>query len=240
MVPRSQSEPKFNALICQLMPLAKPLPWRIEWESPKSSTFVNPQHLILIHCSKSALHELSRAGDLRDKYWIHIPDVGDTITFGQAPEHLSKAQVARLDAGQEFELEIEAEFDGAWLRIADSVLEDPRWQHLAATGLLSAKWTKGGLMLKPASHKSFAVDSAILSGMDCCAVCEFFDGYLCRGEESPLYKRDVDPAAKCPAFVRQVVVAESIVNGEESVGEESILFQRRSANEEIEVDLKEN
>jgi Cft2 family RNA processing exonuclease len=170
---------------------------------------VNPQHLILIHGSPSALHELSRAGDLRDKYWIHIPEVGDTITFGQAPEHLSKAQVARVDAGQEFELEIEAEFDGAWLRIADSVLADPRWQHLAATGLLSAKWTKGGLMLKPASHKSFAVDAAILSGMDCCAVCEFFDGYLCRGEESPLYKRNVDPTAKCPAFDRQVVAVES-------------------------------
>ena len=68
-------------------------------------------------------------------------------------------------------------------------------------------------MLKPASHKSFAVDSAILSGMDCCAVCEFFDGYLCRGEESPLYKRDVDPTAKCPVFVRQVVAVESISNG---------------------------
>ncbi|WP_309741852.1 MBL fold metallo-hydrolase [Chamaesiphon sp. OTE_20_metabat_361] len=157
---------------------------------------VNPQHLILIHGSPSALHELSRAGDLRDKYWIHIPEVGDTITFGEAPEHLSKAQVARVDAGQEFEVEIEAEFDGAWLRIADSVLEDPRWQHLAATGLLSAKWTKGGLMLKPASHKSMAVESAIASGIDCCAVCEFFDGYLCRGEESPLYKRDIDGA--CP------------------------------------------
>ena len=183
---------------------------------------VNPQHLILIHGSKSALHELSRAGDLRDKYWIHIPEVGDTITFGQAPEHLSKAQVARVDAGQEFELEIEAEFDGAWLRIADSVLEDPRWQHLAATGLLSAKWTKGGLMLKPASHKSMAVESAISSGLDCCAVCEFFDGYLCRGEESPLYKRDVDPTAKCLAFVRQIVAAESVTNGEESLVEPPI------------------
>jgi Cft2 family RNA processing exonuclease len=193
---------------------------------------VNPQHLILIHGSQTALHELSRAGDLRDKYWIHIPEVGDTITFGQAPEHLSKAQVARVDAGQEFELEIEAEFDGAWLRIADSVLEDPRWQHLAATGLLSAKWTKGGLMLKPASHKSFAVEAAIASGMDCCAVCEFFDGYLCRGEDSPLYKRDVDPTAKCPVFVRQVVAAESVVNGEESLAEHS--------TEEIDLDVNED
>ncbi len=193
---------------------------------------VNPQHLILIHGSKSALHGLSKAGDLRDKYWIHIPEVGDTITFGEAPEHLSKAQVARVDAGQEFELEIEAEFDGAWLRIAESVLEDPRWQHLAATGLLSAKWTRGGLMLKPASHKSLSVDSAVLSGLDCCAVCEFFDGYLCRGEESPLYKRNVDPAAKCPAFDRQIVAVESIANGEESLTEPLI--------EVIDLDLDED
>ena len=53
------------------------------------------------------------------------------------------------------------------------------------------------------------MDSAIASGLDCCAVCEFFDGYLCRGEDSHLYKRDVDPAAKCPAFIRQIVVFES-------------------------------
>ena len=53
------------------------------------------------------------------------------------------------------------------------------------------------------------MDSAIASGLDCCAVCEFFDGYLCRGEDSPLYKRDVDPAAKCPEFVWQVVTVES-------------------------------
>jgi Cft2 family RNA processing exonuclease len=171
---------------------------------------VNPQHLILIHGSQSALHELSRAGDLREKYWIHIPEVGDAITFGQAPEHLSKGQVAKLEAGQEFEIEIEAEFDGAWLRIAEAVLADPRWQNLSSTGLLSAKWTKGGLMLKPAGHKSFAVDAAIASGTDCCAVCEFFDGYLCRGEESPLYKRDVDPMAKCPEFQPQAVAIEEV------------------------------
>ncbi len=67
--------------------------------------------------------------------------------------------------------------------------------------------------------------------MDCCAVCEFFDGYLCRGEESPLYKRDVDPTAKCPAFVRQVVAVESIVNSEKSVVEPLI--------EEINLDLEE-
>lgn len=164
---------------------------------------VNPQHLVLIHGSTTALHDLSHAGDLRDKYWIHIPEVGDEIVFGQAPEHLSKAQIARVEVGQEFEIEVEAEFDGAWLRVPEEVLADPRWQHLTAKGLLAAKWTKGGLMLKPASHKSMAVETAIASGLDCCAVCEFFDGYLCRSEDSPLYKRDVDPTTKCAEFIRQ-------------------------------------
>jgi hypothetical protein len=68
--------------------------------------------------------------------------------------------------------------------------------------------------------------------MDCCAVCEFFDGYFCRGEDSPFYKRDVDPTAKCPVFVRQVVAVESIVNGEELLVEESI--------EGIDLDLEED
>ncbi len=166
---------------------------------------VAPQHLILIHGSKTALHELSRAGDLREKYWIHIPEVGDEIVFDKPPEHLSKGQIARVDAGQEFEIEIEAEYDGAWLRIADTVLEDPRWQHLSATGLLSAKWTKAGLLLKPANFKGITVDAAIASGLDCCAVCRFFDGKICRAEDSPLYRRDVDPFAKCGEFERQIV-----------------------------------
>jgi hypothetical protein len=68
--------------------------------------------------------------------------------------------------------------------------------------------------------------------MDCCAVCEFFDGYLCRGEENPLYKRNVDPTAKCPAFVRQVVVVESQPVEDELEVEPLI--------EEIDLDLDED
>jgi hypothetical protein len=51
--------------------------------------------------------------------------------------------------------------------------------------------------------------------MNCCAVFDFFDAYLCRGEESPWYKPDVDPTAKCPVYVRQVVAVESLGNGEQ-------------------------
>ena len=58
--------------------------------------------------------------------------------------------------------------------------------------------------------------------------------------ESPLYKRDVDPTAKCPVFVRQVVAVES-QQVEDELAEASILVpfakrlvpRRRSTNEEI-------
>jgi hypothetical protein len=47
-----------------------------------------------------------------------------------------------------------------------------------------------------------------------------------------LYKRNVDPTAKCPAFDRQVVAIESIVNGEELLVE--------PLSEGIDLDLDED
>jgi Cft2 family RNA processing exonuclease len=43
---------------------------------------VNPRHLILVHGSLDALHELARTGDLRDKHYVHIPQVGEKIEYG--------------------------------------------------------------------------------------------------------------------------------------------------------------
>jgi hypothetical protein len=63
-------------------------------------------------------------------------------------------------------------------------------------------------------------------------VCELFNGYgyRCRGEESPLYKRDVDPTAKCPTFIHQVVAVES-----QSLGEDSFVEALSEG-----IDLEEN
>ena len=87
---------------------------------------VNPKHLILIHGSMDALHELSHTGDLRDKYFIHIPAVGEEIEYGAVPEQVSNRQLSKIESTQEFEVTVEAEVEGAWLRIPESVLTDPR------------------------------------------------------------------------------------------------------------------
>lgn len=166
---------------------------------------VNPKHLILIHGGGNALHELARSGDLRSKYYIHIPGVGESISYGQAPEHLTKSQIDRIALPQEFEVELEAEVEGAWLRIPEEVVEnDPRWSMLASSGILKAKWDGYHLKLSPVTQQNVAaqkaIEDAISSGEDCCAVCQFFESVRCQCEDSPLYSLQVDPAGKCPEF----------------------------------------
>ena len=186
---------------------------------------VNPQHLVLIHGSHEALHELSRAGDLRDKYYIHIPSVGDTIEYGQAPEHLSARKLVQFDLPSEFEVNVEAEVEGAWIRIPESVVEkDPRWQLLAGNGILKAKWDGFHLKLSPLTQKDLVVEEAIASGEDCCASCQFFAAGKCQCEDSPLFSFQVDPSSKCPEFIRRNVEGQNpeleIENDDEDEEEE--------------------
>ena len=165
---------------------------------------VAPKHLILVHGSPYALRELSNAGDLRDRYWIHIPKLGETITFGVPPEHLSMQQLARVDAIQEFEVEVEAEYDGMWLRVPEPVLADPRWQKLTTTGTLQAQWSKKGVLeLRAASMVSHDIDPALIAETDCCAACLSFNGSTCRETNSLLYGKNVDPLGKCQEFQKR-------------------------------------
>jgi Cft2 family RNA processing exonuclease len=183
---------------------------------------VAPKHLILVHGSPYALRQLSNAGDLRDRYWIHIPKLGDTISFGVPPEHLSMQQLARVDAVQEFEVEVEAEYDGMWLRVPEPVLADPRWQRLTTTGTLQAQWSKKGVLeLRAASVVAHDIDPALIAETDCCAACLSFNGSTCRETNSPLYGKNVDPLGKCQEFQRKGDMSltnesQSLVNDEET------------------------
>jgi len=169
---------------------------------------VNPKHLILIHGSPDALHELAGTGDLKGKYIVHIPSVGEAVEYGCVPEHISKQQVAKLTLPSEFEVEVAAEVEGAWIRIPQSVVDsDPRWLHLAANGVLKAKWDGVALKLMPISQRALAIEAAVAAGKDCCAVCQFFKHGYCQGEDSPLFELQVDPSAICLEFFRDIAGA---------------------------------
>jgi hypothetical protein len=166
---------------------------------------VNPKHLILVHGSGQALHELAKSGDLRSKHYIHIPCVGEEVEYGQAPNHLSATQITKIEQPQEFEVQIEAEVEGAWLRIPEDIVEtDPRWQIFAASGTVLAKWDGIALKLIPLTQQSLvrqkAIQQAIASAQDCCAVCQFFGQGSCQCEDSALFNLQVDPAGVCTEF----------------------------------------
>ncbi len=173
---------------------------------------VNPKHLILIHGSMDALHELSHTGDLRDKYFIHIPAVGEEIEYGTVPEQVSGRQLSKIENTQEFEVTVEAEVEGAWIRIPESVLSDPRWENLSATGVLKAKWSGGRLILSAVSRAETAIASARASGEDCCAVCQFFNDKICQSSVSPLFSLQVDPRGKCMEFQRQPEFEQDLIS----------------------------
>jgi Beta-Casp domain/Zn-dependent metallo-hydrolase RNA specificity domain len=191
---------------------------------------VAPRHLILVHGSPYALQQLSHTGDLQSRYWIHIPKIGETISFGIPPEHISAQQLAKVDAVQEFEVEVTAEYDGMWLRVPEHVLTDPRWQRFTTTGTLNAQWSKRGVLeLRTAGVTNSDVEKALLEGIDCCAVCIALKGGACREIESPLYGMNVDPAGTCQEFQlrsRSVGSAESSLVSEtitiSQVGEDSV------------------
>lgn len=172
---------------------------------------VNPKHLILVHGSPDALHELARTGNLRDKHYVHIPRVGDKIEYGVVPENLRGRTQARIEASQEFEVEVVNDKEGAWIRIPKSVVEsDPRWQILASNGVLKAKWDGIALKLLAATQLQLMINeakmSASASGKDCCAVCQYYEQKTsyCRCVDSPLEGRVVDPSGYCVEYVALV------------------------------------
>ncbi len=161
---------------------------------------VNPKHLILVHGSQSTLKSLACSGDLRSKHYIHIPSVGELISFGTPPLSANRKQIQRIEALQEFEVEVSAEVEGAWIRIPESVVEqDPRWQMLAGNGVMKAGWDGINLKLSPTDNQDMAVESARSSGLDCCAKCQNFSSNTsqCNSPDSPLSGLSVDPSGYC-------------------------------------------
>lgn len=75
-----------------------------------------------------------------------------------------------LSQSQEFEVEVVAEEEGAWLKVLESVVvSDPRWQMLASKGILKAQWSGFHLKLGPLDEQELAsnrdcngIDSRVL------------------------------------------------------------------------------
>jgi Cft2 family RNA processing exonuclease len=167
---------------------------------------VKPRHLVLIHGSTDALHDLARS-DLQKHYIVHIPGVGQVIEYGVFPKFVSASTQVAVTHEKEIQLEIVSEDEGAWIRVPKDVVEnDPRWQTLGQMSVVRAKWHNNGLMLMPVTAKTLALDKAKAGLTSCCAKCQFFRAGFCNQEDSPMYELLIDPNGVCLEFALNNVV----------------------------------
>jgi hypothetical protein len=121
---------------------------------------VLPKHLVLIHGSITALHELASAGDKKVKFYIHIPKVGEAISLGSFPQHISDEQMDKIAQPQEFEMVVEKIGDETMLQVPNTVVEnDPRWQMFSAGGIVDAVWDGLCIKLIPRLNRDLVLES---------------------------------------------------------------------------------
>ena len=166
---------------------------------------VSPKNLILIHGSGNSLHKLANAGNLKSKYLISIPSVGEEIKYGDIPEQISREQLAAIEMPNSFEIIMEAEYDGAWLRVPQDVVDnDPRWRRLVDIGILKAEWVGNKLLLNGITSQNIqqeiTVEKMTAVEGDFCANCAFFHMGYCGCSDSSLFELKVAPTGSCPDF----------------------------------------
>jgi Cft2 family RNA processing exonuclease len=121
---------------------------------------VLPKHLVLIHGSIGALHELASSGDNKVRFYIHIPKVGEAIELGSFPQHISSEQMDKIAQPQEFEMVVEKIGDETVLQVPNTVVEnDPRWQMFSAKGIVDAVWDGLCIKLIPRLNSDLILES---------------------------------------------------------------------------------
>jgi Cft2 family RNA processing exonuclease len=159
---------------------------------------LRPQHVVLVHGNSRHLMDLAGLEELQTRYQLHLPSVGKRVEFPigdrflqpAAPESVVEGEITQVD-------------DSILLLLPDSLTHDPRWQHLADTGIVQARWQGEELVLKGISQRELMRPTGsndVLDPPRTCHHCRFMRGGYCRHEASPLYGFQVTPEGYCPAF----------------------------------------
>jgi hypothetical protein len=90
-------------------------------------------------------------------------------------------------------------------RLPDNITADPRWQNIADTGIIQARWQGNELIVKGLSQRELLSSNSnsqarISSDLDCCNRCLHYSHQRCWNQISPLYGFQVVPEGYCPVF----------------------------------------
>lgn len=160
---------------------------------------LRPQHVILVHGSFNYLLELASLEELRNRYQIHSPasgilvqlPVGDRFVQPQAPQPIY------------YEGEINEMGSAIAMILPNNISGDSRWQNVADTGIIQARWQGNELVIRGISQRELLNSNnqaRISSDLDCCNRCHHYRNQHCWNQFSPLYGFQVIPEGYCPVF----------------------------------------
>jgi len=155
--------------------------------------------VILVHGSFNYLLELASLEELRNRYQIHSPasgilvqlPVGDRFVQPQAPQPIY------------YEGEINEMGSAIAMILPNNISGDSRWQNVADTGIIQARWQGNELVIRGISQRELLNSNnqaRISSDLDCCNRCHHYRNQHCWNQFSPLYGFQVIPEGYCPVF----------------------------------------
>lgn len=165
---------------------------------------LRPQHVIFVHGSSTYLADLTGLEELHNRYHLHSPAAGSLV---ELPIGETFLQPAAPETNYEGEL---TEFDTVvTITLPNAITADPRWQNLADTGLIEARWQGEELVLRGLPQRELLRQGSdrLLDWVDansplrqCCANCTHYRGQRCWNPASPLFEFKVTPDGFCPVF----------------------------------------
>lgn len=208
---KSQSEPAQEAPA----PLTETYLLAQHCDGPGTTQLIHnlrPQHVVFIHGSPSYLADLTGLEELQHRYQLHSPateslvdlPIGETFIQPAAPDSSYEGELTELDTL-------------ITITLPNAVTADPRWQALADTGLIEARWQGDELVLRGLTQRELLRQGGdrLLDWMDansplrnCCGNCRHYRGQRCWNPASPLFEFKVTPEGFCPVFESAQVVEE--------------------------------
>ncbi len=166
---------------------------------------LRPQHVLFVHGDPTYLADLTGLEELHNRYQLHLPaahslvelPVGEVFLQTPAPEVSYEGELVERDAR-------------ITIQLPDTVSADPRWQRLADTGVIEARWQGNELVLRGVSQQELLRQQGsdrLVDWMDansplrqCCANCLHYRGQRCWNTDSPLFEFKVTADGFCPVF----------------------------------------
>ena len=160
---------------------------------------LRPQHVILVHGRLNYLLELASLEELRNRYQIHSPARDMLVELPIGDLFIQPKAIQPVD----YEGEVNEQGSAIAIVLPDNITSDPRWQNIADTGIVRARWQGNSLAIEGVSQRELLRSnnrSGISTDLDCCGRCLHFRERRCWNQFSPLYGFKVIPEGYCPVF----------------------------------------